>query len=548
MIKKILYILITSIVFSSLPSLANASTAQVLITQVQAGASSGIDSAATIEYISIYNNYDSDIEITNWCITNKSAKNIACFIPNDSSIHLWLTKKSYATISSTTFSDYYKTQTDLIYTPISASSGSITGSSDVISLVDSSSTVIDNVSWNTTLSGGRVLERKYSGSPATYQDNDQSSDFTNTSSLVVRSTGLYEQVVLIDLCKNIDGIQLIIPSGYDIDASGDCVPDVCPNLTGLQTAIPTNMKIDNLGKCVDIDVCLNLIGSQIEAPLNYKIDDYSNCYIITANLIITEIMPNPAGLDTDREFIEFYNPTDQDVDLSFYKLAIGVDLVKYYNFPIGSVIKAGEYFVIYNSDINFTLVNTISMVKLFSQDNQEIFQSQAYLNPKDGESWSFIENNWQYTNQITPGKPNLASVIIETDNELQPCAPNQYRNPDTNRCKLITVKQNTLTPCKNGEYRSEETNRCRSIKSEIILDDCQEGQYRNPETNRCKKVAELTKADYPNNFVSKDNSDSKAKYFLVGILLVCVIYSVWEWRFEIQQGTKKLKKFIKKRK
>jgi len=549
MIKKIILLLFSfclAVIASS--TTVGASNAQILITQVLAGASSGIDSAATMEYISIYNNTDTDIEITNWCLTNKSQKNIACFTQNDPTIHMWLTKRSHATVGSTTFSDYYKIQTDIIYAPISSSSGSITGSSDVISLVDNNSTVVDSISWNTTLTGGRLLERKSSGTPITYQDNDLSTDFNNITNLSVKSSGLFEEVVLVDVCKNIDGVQLTMPNGYDIDSNNDCIPDACKNLAGLQNILPAGMKYDNSNNCVEIDLCLNISGSQLEIPFNYIADDYSNCYINSVKLLITEILPNPLGLDTGKEFIEIYNPTSQDVDLSFYKIAIGIDSIKYYSFPIGSVIKAGQYFVLYNSQVNYTLINTVSLVGLFTQDNQEVFQTQIYLNSKDGESWSLIDNLWQYTNQPSPGKSNLMSVTVEDESAPQPCAPNQYRNPETNRCKLITVKQASLTPCKDGEYRSETTNRCRSISSEAKLVECSEGEFRNPETNRCKKEASLIKTDYPTNVEATKSNDNHAQTFLIVAILITSLYAIWEWRFDLSQIFTKIQKFIKKRK
>jgi len=43
-----------------------------------------------------------------------------------------------------------------------------------------------------------------------------------------------------DLCSNIDGIQDIIPDGYE-NLNNECYPivvDICPNLDGIQDAIP----------------------------------------------------------------------------------------------------------------------------------------------------------------------------------------------------------------------------------------------------------------------------------------------------------------------
>lgn len=61
-----------------------------------------------------------------------------------------------------------------------------------------------------------------------------------------------------------------------------------------------------------------------------------------------------------------------------------------------------------------------------------------------------------------------------------PCRDDQYRNPDTKRCKLKSKK-----PCKKpGQRRNPLTNRCKQKPKKLIP--CKPHQFRNPLTNRCK--------------------------------------------------------------
>jgi len=59
-----------------------------------------------------------------------------------------------------------------------------------------------------------------------------------------------------DVCPNLDGVQSVVPDGYQVDADGNCVPippppaDVCPNIAGTQETIPDGMVKDANGNCV----------------------------------------------------------------------------------------------------------------------------------------------------------------------------------------------------------------------------------------------------------------------------------------------------------
>ena len=66
----------------------------VVIYQVQAGGAANTDgfltAPATREFISIYNNSDQEVDITDWCLLNKSDKPTVCFNSIASNIFLHL--------------------------------------------------------------------------------------------------------------------------------------------------------------------------------------------------------------------------------------------------------------------------------------------------------------------------------------------------------------------------------------------------------------------------------------------------------------------------
>jgi signal transduction histidine kinase len=89
-----------------------------------------------------------------------------------------------------------------------------------------------------------------------------------------------------DQCNNISGTQETIPSGYYRDTNGNCfvqppppIPpvDVCPNLSGVQEAVPEGYVNDIDGNCIvpPVDVCVNIPGLQTSVPegLRYNAED-----------------------------------------------------------------------------------------------------------------------------------------------------------------------------------------------------------------------------------------------------------------------------------
>jgi hypothetical protein len=382
----------------------------------------------------------------------------------------------------------------------------------------------------------------------------------------------------VDICSNIEGLQIDIPPGHAVDSYGDCQVDLCLNISGLQQIMPDNMDLDDNGDCVAHDECSNLPDVQADMPESFVRGDGGSCVFGLLPLQVTELLPNAVGIDGGNEFIEIHNPNGSDVSLLYFFLYLGSDYVNFYSFPVEAHIGPGQYLAFSNDDIKFTLVNTTSSVRLRAIDGT-YFDTSAYNNPKDGMAWALIDGVWQYTNQPTPGVVNLASILaIEDDasagSDLEPCAANQYRNPDTNRCRLIATASSELMPCKDGQYRSEETNRCRSIASDVVesipcaegqernpktnrcrsaaialntdgLVPCKEGQERNPDTNRCRNtVSDMPQADYAPSQINQSSNDYVLWWSLAGVGSVAIIYGIWEWRQEICKLVEKIGSFL----
>ena len=271
-------------------------------------------------------------------------------------------------------------------------------------------------------------------------------------------------------------------------------------------------------------------------------------------LQLTEILPNSKGSDEGNEYIELHNPNSVGVALAGYTIVTGMTSQKTISLPESIVIPALSYVAIYNHEVAYTLVNTTGQVALYSPEGLLASITESYTNPKDDEAWALIDDVWQYTNRPTPGYPNLARmtehVVAETAAAtLKPCADNQYRHPETNRCRLIATSTPAPTPCKDGYYRHPETNRCRKIEVASEPAPCKEDQERNPETGRCRKVQRMTVVD--GGVLGVKTEESVQQWYIVLIVMTAAVglllYGAWEWRHELHQLWLRMKTFLKKR-
>ena len=549
MYKLYVFVLVLSSILTSLfiTQPIYAISQNVVISQIKIGNSS------VSRLVEIYNNSNTSVDITGWCLKYSSPSNtspyinLGCFVNSDSSVHMFIGAGSYALLAST--------QTGLS-ADIILSEGLGSGTSGHVYLTDNQGIEVDRVGWGTAvnaetkpvvLDSTKVIERKrdVALNKLIDTDNNESDFFVSTMRATYQYGAIYE---VVDVCGNIDGLQEIMPDGMESDGSGGCAAhDECSNLPDIQTLIPDG----------------------------YKRGDENICMFDLLPLKISELLPNAVGTDEGNEFIEIFNPNNTDIDLTNYVLYVGANNTKY-NFPAGSKIDAGQYLTFSNDEIKFTLLNTTGNVILRSVDDTLIDETPVYDNPGDGMAWALIDNVWQYTDQPTPGSANVSSSVeIDSDvvliSNLAPCADNQYRSPETNRCRLIVTSTSIMAPCKDGQYRSEETNRCRSIASDSAaltpcdegqernpatnrcrsitavlaassLVPCKEGQERNPETNRCRNIASaIPLAEYKPEQTNQSANNYIIWWSLAAVLLVAIMYGIWEWRHEIVGLFRKIK-------
>lgn len=296
-------------------------------------------------------------------------------------------------------------------------------------------------------------------------------------------------------------------------------------------------------------------------------------------ILITELLPNPAGTDTGHEYIELYNPTTKAISLNGCSLQTSANSKKF-NFSNDS-LQPNQYKAYYDSTTGLTLPNSSGGTAWLLSPTDELQAINYPANLADNVAWASVGGTWQKTYRLTPNAANVLESaepcptneyrdsstnrcrIIVSASTLVPCKPNQTRNPSTNRCKSILALNSTLTPCKPGQYRNPETNRCKSTTSSTstltpckpgkvrnpatnrcksatssnsTLKPCAAGQVRNPATNRCRKDTNASLASIKDVSSSPSSNSSRVQWIIgISIILGALGYAIYEWRQDISR-------------
>ena len=248
---------------------------------------------------------------------------------------------------------------------------------------------------------------------------------------------------------------------------------------------------------------------------------------------ISEILANPGGSDDGHEFIELHNLTNQQVSLG----ACGISTNgKTFNFDANEILAPDEYKAYYDSQTKLTLLNGGGSVQISPADIMTV----AYPALADDQAYALIDGSWQLTLSVTPGAPNAANAITNTElATLAECPVGKARNPDTGRCKNLPVSPVAVKACAADQVRNPQTGRCRKIATAGSTQKaCTADQVRNPQTNRCrKKVVTVAKK------IKKDDIVAKTKpsyWIMLTVASVIVGYGVYEYRQDILRIAGKL--------
>lgn len=217
------------------------------------------------------------------------------------------------------------------------------------------------------------------------------------------------------------------------------------------------------------------------------------------DLRITELLPNPEApaLDSEAEFVELYNASNEEVNLTGYTIKTGSKLS--YSFTLGEqIIKPGEYLALTSAQTSLTLSNTSGKAVLYAPDATQLFETKPYEKAANGQSWILNGDNWAWTTEPTQGFENILSA---------PALALALSLPKT---KTTTPKKATSKSTKSATQKKAKTTKPKfSAKSNTDTD----------------TVAAATSSQKPTRPMHP--------LVLAGIGSVVVLYALYEYRHDM---------------
>jgi hypothetical protein len=189
--------------------------------------------------------------------------------------------------------------------------------------------------------------------------------------------------------------------------------------------------------------------SKKTAAKKYKNGDPSE------TLTVSEIMPNPVGVDSQNEWIELYNDGPSDINLGNWSLDDEEGGSKPYIIPDTTVIKTKSALIIHISESKISLGNTKDQVRLFDFEGA-VKSDVPYEEAPEGQSFALInilgENGetrqeWLWQKEPTPDKanPQYEEFTAQITNPPQKENPYSFQiNDSQNRTLTISYSEETL--------------------------------------------------------------------------------------------------------
>ncbi|OGZ66510.1 MAG: hypothetical protein A3C50_00455 [Candidatus Staskawiczbacteria bacterium RIFCSPHIGHO2_02_FULL_43_16] len=125
-------------------------------------------------------------------------------------------------------------------------------------------------------------------------------------------------------------------------------------------------------------------------------------------VIVNEILPSPDGADETNEFIELYNGSGGDINLTGWKLQDTQGTQATYTFP-NTTMAAGGYLTLARPVTKILLNDTDQIALLFP--NGQTADTTSYTSAPAKQSYNKTGSGWSWSTTPTPSNPNKITVV-----------------------------------------------------------------------------------------------------------------------------------------
>jgi hypothetical protein len=158
-------------------------------------------------------------------------------------------------------------------------------------------------------------------------------------------------------------------------------------------------------------------------------------------VFISEFLPNPQD-SAENEWVEFYNSSINEVDISNWQLDDSEGGSRAYILPVGTKIAAQSYLVLNRQQTKIILNNTFDSVR-FIRPDKTIQEQVDYNDPPKGASYAKNDFGvWSYTNNPTQG---LTNIFCSDDEENSSGANLDQKDIDSGYSFIETADLSNLS-------------------------------------------------------------------------------------------------------
>lgn len=285
--------------------------------------------------------------------------------------------------------------------------------------------------------------------------------------IVRDNEGMDEVVDLVGwgLAAKPEGVSVsFAPDGMTINRLlvDDTYKDTNNNLADFELASPTpsSLNIDNVAENEEVS-----ISEEPHDTVTETVEEENDVVSVaesTENYLpvqITELLPNPRSpqTDDDDEYIEIYNPNDVVVNLDGYILETGTNFTYSYILE-DELINPNSYLVLYSSKTNLVLSNSSSAARILDPNAVILFTTDGYESAKEGEAWANIDGVWQWTITSTPGIENVLSVQTVVAGAKKTVTPKATKKQTTKKQTTAKKKAAKAKTAKSKKQNSSSDN------------------------------------------------------------------------------------------
>lgn len=244
-------------------------------------------------------------------------------------------------------------------------------------------------------------------------------------------------------------------------------------------------------------------------------------------VIISEVLPAPDKTFSQVEYIELFNPTDNNYTLNNWSI---VDLKGDSYSLNGLVIDANDYLVLGGDDFNITLNDNDEKIALVNPDNS-IVDSIGWESSTKGYSWSLLnDGSWSITT-INPNKSSIEASILKANQSDGSNIKSQSLSANSiSDMQIKSAQENTSSKKKStsGSNSSSSTNTSSSAKKTVSNNNNTSAIQSSGDTASGQQDV----TDMGAETDSPSSNYSYVKWIIIGSLFI--LYIVYEFRKELR--------------